>query len=321
MKIFKIVFITFILSFFFGCGKSKDTNVISASGTIETVNVTLSSKQPGQIKHLFFDEGDKVKEGDLLMEIDHALLDIQLRQAQAGIDFAKAQLRLLKSGARKEDIKIAYENLRQSQINLEQAKNDLERYSSLLKSASITQKQFDDAQSKYNLLLAQFNSAKENYSKLKSFTRPEEIESAQANLLKAISSADLISKSIEDCKVYSPINGFITKKYIEKGENVNVSSSLFKISNLETVDLVIYVREPELGKIKLGGKAEISVDSFRDKKFYGDIIYISNEAEFTPKNIQTQDERTKLVYAVKIRIPNPDFELKAGMPADAKITL
>jgi HlyD family secretion protein len=93
------------------------------------------------------------------------------------------------------------------------------------------------------------------------------------------------------------------------------------VSNLETVNLVIYVSEVELGKVKLGQTAEIKVDAFEEKTYTGKIIFISPEAEFTPKNIQTQDERTKLVFGVKIEIPNPQFELKPGMPADAKVIL
>ncbi len=100
---------------------------------------------------------------------------------------------------------------------------------------------------------------------------------------------------------------------------VSTFSSLFRISNLEVVDLIIYIPETELGKVKQGSKADITVDSFPDKSFKGEVIFISPEAEFTPKNIQTKDERTKLVFAVKIRLNNPKLELKSGMPADAVI--
>ena len=98
-------------------------------------------------------------------------------------------------------------------------------------------------------------------------------------------------------------------------------SSLFKVSDLSKIDLIIYVSEEELGKVKLGQKADITTDSYPDKMYEGKVIYISPEAEFTPKNIQTKDERTKLVFAVKIRTNNPDFQLKSGMPADAVIHL
>jgi HlyD family secretion protein len=302
-----------------GCGNNNDTNTITASGTIESVNVTVSSKTAGQVKNLNFKEGDRVKKGDLLVEIDHDLLDIQLRQAEAGVDLAMAQLKLLKSGARKEDIKQSEELVRQAKINLDLALQDKQRTEELYRENAATEKIYQDAIGRYDLALTQYNSARENLQKVKTIVRPEEIEQSQANLKRAVSSVDLLKKSIEDCKIYAPVEGFVSKKFIEAGENVAPSSSLLRISNLETVDLVIYISELDIAKVKLGQDAEIKVDAFKDKSYTGKIIFISPEAEFTPKNIQTPDERTKLVFAVKIEIPNPQFELKPGLPADAKI--
>jgi HlyD family secretion protein len=165
----------------------------------------------------------------------------------------------------------------------------------------------------------QLSSAKENYTKMKNYARPEEIKQAEAKLNQSIASAGLIKKNINDSYIISPLNGIVVKKYFEVGETVSPMSSLVKISDLTNVELYIYVTELELGKIKLGQKAEVSVDAFKDKKFEGRVTYISPEAEFTPKNIQTKDERTKLVFAIKIELPNPNFELKSGMPADARI--
>jgi HlyD family secretion protein len=156
---------------------------------------------------------------------------------------------------------------------------------------------------------------------VKKIFRPEEIEQAKANLKKAKASADLLKKNIRDSYVISPLNGFVVKKFVEVGETVSPMSSLVKISNLSSVNLIIYVSEAELGKIKLGQKAEMTIDTFPGKKYEGKVTYISPEAEFTPKNIQTQDERTKLVFAVKIEIPNKNYDIKPGMPADAKIIL
>jgi len=314
-----ILFLPFFI--LLSCNNKKDPNVIKASGTIETTNVTVSSKSNGQIKIITVKEGDQVKAGDVLLEIDHEMLDIQLRQSEAGTEFSDAQLKLLKSGARKEDIRQSHESVNQAKTNLDQAKQDFDRMSSLYETNTVTKKQYDDAAAKYDVSRAQYNSSKENYNKLKNLTRPEDIESARANVKKSVANSEAIKKSIEDSKVIAPIDGFITQKYVEIGENVVPSASLFKVSDLQTVKLIIYITEEELGKVKLGQKAEITVDSFKDKVFTGEVIFISSEAEFTPKNIQTPEERTKLVYAVKIQIPNPQFELKAGMPADAKITL
>lgn len=317
MKFTSIALLLFVI--FSGCSKKEDDGTISSTGTIESVNVTISSKVAGQIDALNFKEGDKIKEGDLLLTIDHDLLDIQLRQAQAGVDLAQAQYNLVKNGATKNDIKIQSDLVEQARINLDAAKTDRDRTENLYKENSITKQQYDNVLSRYDLAAAQYQTAKDNLTKIKNITRPEDIESARANLNKAISAYDLLKQNINDCSVYAPVNGIISKKFVEKGEIVNQQSSLLKISDLETVNLMIYVSETELGKVKLNETADVTVDAYKDKVYKGRVIFISPEAEFTPKNIQTKDERTKLVFGVKLEIPNPQFDLKPGMPADAKL--
>ncbi len=319
LRIFSVAAVlTFVLQFS-GCGNGKETNSISASGTIESVNVTISSKTAGTVYKINFKEGDRVKKGDLLVEISHDLLDIQLRQSEAGVELANAQLKLLRSGARREDIKQSEELVKQAKINMDLARQDKERAEELYRQDATTKKLYDDALGRYDLSVTQYNSTKENLAKVRTIIRPEEIEQAQANLKKAVSMVDLLKQNIEDCKVYAPSDGFVSKKFIEEGENAVMGGSLLRLSNLETVNLVIYIPETELAKIKLGQEADITIDSFKDKNYKGRVIFISPEAEFTPKNIQTPEERTKLVFAVKIEIPNPQFELKPGLPADAKI--
>ena len=191
----------------------------------------------------------------------------------------------------------------------------------LYESQTITKKQHDDAVANYEISLARLNSAKENLEKVKNLARPEEIRQGEANLNRAIANVNLLQKNLNDCYITSPSSGFITKKFVEIGETAGMMSSLFQVADLSVVELVIYVSETELGKVKLGQEAEINIDTYPDKTFVGKVIFISPEAEFTPKNIQTQEERTKLVFAVKIKIDNPDFDLKDGMPADAVINL
>ncbi len=304
-----------------GCGEIKNTNEINASGTIEATDVVVSSKTAGQIEDIAVKEGDKVSKDDLLVVLDHKSLDIQLRQMSAGIEQAEAQLRLLQSGARKEDIALAKEQVKTAKINLDQALTDKERLSKLLESNTITQKQFEDASIKYELAQNQYNTARQNLLKVSNIVRPEEIESSKANLKRNQVGLEIIQKNIEDCTVKSPLNGIVTKKFVEIGEYVTPGSSLLKLSDLSIVNLYIYVNETDLGKIKLGQKAEVKTDSYKDKVYGGEVIFISPEAEFTPKNIQTPEERTKLVFKVKIQISNPDSELKSGMPADAKLII
>ncbi len=317
-KVFPIITIL-VAGIVSGCSGSNNHNKIEASGTIEATNVTVSSKVSGQVLKLNFREGDLVKEGDTLMTIDHDNLSIQLQQAVAGEEQSAAQLQLMKEGARSEDIKQAEDAVKQAKANYDLAKQDRERNEKLFRSQSITQQQFDNIISRYDIAAAQLNSSQENLKKMKNFYRPDDIKQAEANVNRQKASVDLLKKYISDSYVTAPISGFIVKKFVEAGESVVPLSSLVMLSNLSYVDLDIYVSEEELGSVKLGQKADVSIDAFQNKVYPGKVIYISPEAEFTPKNIQTKDERTKLVFKVKVHVPNPNYELKDGMPADAVI--
>jgi membrane fusion protein YbhG len=310
-----------ISGLFWGCGNTNKKNTIEASGNIETTDVVVSSRVNGDINSILKDEGSRVNAGDTIIIIDHENLDYQLDQAEASVKATNAQLELLKIGARKEDIQQGEDALKQVQINLGLAEQNKDRMTKLYQSNSVTKKQYDDAVAAYDLAKSHVNSANENLKKLKNYARPEEIKQAEANVQKAVAAVDLLKKNIRDCYVTSPINGFIVNKYVEVGETVTMLSSLFEVSDLNPVKLEIYVSEDELGKVKLGQKADVNTDTYKNKKYEGSVIYISPEAEFTPKNIQTKDERTKLVFKVKIQVNNPKFELKAGMPADAVIHL
>jgi HlyD family secretion protein len=303
------------------CGGKSGSDVIEESGTIETTNSIVSSQAVGPVKNILVNEGSFVKSGDTVLIIDYEKYELQLDQALAAKSAAQAQLNLIRKGAREEDILLVKEKLKQAKSNFESAQKDKMRFEKLLESQAITQKQFDDAATRFDVASSQLASAKENLNKIKNIARPEEIKQAEANFKKAQASAALIQKSIRDCFVTSPFDGYIVNQFVEKGEMLSMMSSLFKVSDLSQVELVVYVSGEDLGKVKLGQTAEVSTDSYKDKVYEGKVIYISSEAEFTPKNIQTKDERTKLVYAVKIKIPNPDFELKAGMPGDAGILL
>lgn len=317
-----------LLFFLFGtsltlisCGGGNDKNKIEASGNIEATDVIVSAQAGGKVLSILFEEGQKVKSGDTVLVIDPSTYQLKLQEALSSLAASEAQFQLLKIGARKEDIKQAEEFAKQAEVNFNSAKEDKERFENLYQSKSITKKQLDDVVARYEITLAQFNSAKENLLKLKNLARPEELKQAEANISRLKANVDLLKKNLNDCFVVSPINGFIVKKFIESGETAGLMTSLFKVSDLSVVDLIIYISETELGKVRLEQTVDVKVDTYPDKIYKGKIIYISPEAEFTPKNIQTKEERTKLVFAVKVRIENPNYELKTGMPADATIKL
>jgi len=320
MKTLNKLIVLFSIAGLFACSEGNNSSLIEHSGTIETTNIIISSQVPGTVNKIFVDEGVSVKVGDTLAIIDHEKFDLQLAQAQASLQAAKAQLEILKKGARKEDKKQAQEALRQAELNLSQVTKNKERMEKLHASQAITEKQYDDAITAYELALSKYKTAKQNVDKIKS-ARPEEIQKAEANVLKAKSSIGLIQKNINDCYLTSPIDGQVVGKYVEIGESVSFMSSMFKITNLNKANLVIYITEKELALVKYGQEVKITIDAFDNKSFKGKVVFISPEAEFTPKNIQTKDERTKLVFAVKIDIDNSEHFLKSGMPADAEIKL
>ena len=294
---------------------------ITASGTIEIVDTNVSTKNADVVDKLYVREGENVKEGQVIAEINHTLLDLQLKQAESAVRMAKAQLEMLLNGARTEDLEIAEQNLDQAKSNFENVEKNYKRINDLYKQGSVPLKDMEDAENRYNSAKAQYNAALFSLNKLKKGARAEEINATKAQFEQAGASRDLLKQRIEDCHIKSPISGFVTNKYAEEGEFVNVGTPVYSIARLTPVNLTIYVSEQDLGKIKIGTGVEISIDSYKNKKFAGKIIYISPQAEFTPKNIQTKDERIKQVFAVKLEIPNDENILKPGMPADALIQL
>jgi HlyD family secretion protein len=301
------------------CSGRAAKDVIAASGTIETVQVHVASKTPGEVLELAVEEGARVAKGDRLAVIDHAALDIQLRQSEAGVRLAEAQLALLVEGARSEDIRQAEAALEQAGAALASAEDDARRMRALAKTGSVTAKQAEDAEARLTVAAAQRSAAAEALNKVRKLARPEEVRAAEARLDQAVAAADLLRKTVADCTVTAPAAGIVTHKAVEPGELVTPGSTLVTISELDSVYVMIYVTAQELGRVRLGGPAEVSIDSFPGRIFEGRITYISPEAEFTPKNVQTKQDRVKLVFGVKVEIDNRDGLLKPGLPADALI--
>jgi HlyD family secretion protein len=301
------------------CAARSEKNVIAASGTIEAIEVNVSSKVAGQILELAVEEGTRVQPGDVLATIDHATADIQLRQAEAGVDLARAQLSLLRSGARKEDIQQAESALKQAEASLQLAAEDARRMRELIRTASVTAKQRDDAEARLTIAEAQRAAAAEALNKVRRLARPEEIQAAQARVSQAEAARDLLAKSIADCTILAPAGGIITHKAVEAGELVAPGATVVTLSDLDSVHVMIYLTEREIGRVRLGDAADVEIDAFPGRPFPGKVTYISPEAEFTPKNVQTKEDRVKLVFGVKVEIENREGLLKPGLPADAAI--
>lgn len=279
---------------------------IESSGTIEGTDVNIGVEVGGKVSTVRVEEGSRVRAGDTLLVVDDAEYQIQLRQATANLASFESAYRLAVEGSRKEDIV-------QAEAAYRTAETDFSRMKALLAEHSVTQKSYDDA-------YARFVSAEQTYRKLKTGLRPEEIAGARVRRDQAAAQADLLKKRVRDCRVLSPSSGIITLRGVEPGELVTPGMTVLRLTYLDRIKLMIYVNETDLGNVRIGQTALISIDAFAaGKSVEGKVTYISPLAEFTPKNVQTKEERTKLVFGVRIEAENPDGALKPGLPADAVV--
>lgn len=317
MKMWKLILTIFIFTLL-GCGKSKQEK-LETSSSIEATNIEIRSKIAGELKEILVKEGQLVHKGDTLFIIDSKEIQLQYNQALANYNSALAKYQTILQGVREEDKAQLRELVRQAQVNFENAKKDYERIKNLYETQSVSQKVYDDAKLRFEVAEAQLKSAKENLQKAERGALKSEIDALKALADAAKSQVELLQKKLDDAIITSPVDGYISLINFDRGELVNVGSLITKVTNLDEVFVKIYVGANNLGKIHLGQKVEIKADAYPDKTFEGEIVFISNEAEFTPKNIQTKDERMKLVYAVKIRIQNKNHLLKDGMLCDVSL--
>lgn len=303
----------------FGCGSNEKKNEVTATGTIEATESSIAAQVPGRILTMNFEEGSLVKSGDTLAQIDHRSLVQQVNQAKAALVMAKQQYDLLIAGARSEDVRVGQEGVKQAQANYNLAKLAYDRISKLYGEHSVSQSQMDAAQAQYDVAQAQLKSAQQNLEKLRHYARPEELRSAAAQVEQAQAALDNATIAFEHSYVQAPFGGTVLDKLQEPGDFANIGTPLYTIANLKTMKMTVYINEVELSRIRLNDSAKVVLDGMPKHPFMGRVIYISPTAEFTPKNVETKQDRIKLVFAVKLEISNPRGYLKAGLPADATI--
>ena len=296
-----------------GCGfRGGDPD---GSGTIECTQVQVAPQVGGKIESLPVQEGDRVKKGALVARIDAADYQLKKDEAAAGLAQAQAQLDMMLAGNRDEDVRRAREELRQAAAMADAAAADLKRVEAVFEKGSATQKQMDDTRAAADRTAAARAAAEQNLQKVMRGARKEEIRMAEAQADVAKARLAQAEKAVGYCQVAAPMDGVVTTRNHEEGEVVGAGAALVTLSRMDEVWLSVYVPESRLGGVKVGQAARVRIDG--DKKAYpGAISFVSPQAEFTPRNVQTPDERAKLVYRVKITLKNPDGIFKPGMPAD-----
>jgi HlyD family secretion protein len=298
------------------CLGQKVSNEIRLSGWVEVDTVRIAPLIGGRIVELNLEEGESVRKDQVVARLDCRELELQLGQAQASRKGASAQSQMVKKGARNEDIANVRELVKQAEIALDNAKRDRDRAAALLASKSITQKQFDDAKSRYDSTEAQLAALRQQYAKIRSGSRVEEKETAEAMVEQAESVIALLKEKLSHCVVDAPADGVVINKLVEKGEIIGPGGVMAIVGKMARVKVKGYVAEEELGFIKIGQNVSIFIDSEPTRPIPGKVTFIASQAEFTPKNIQTQQERIKTMYEIRVTVDNSDGKLKAGMPAD-----
>jgi HlyD family secretion protein len=249
--------------------------------------------------------------------VDTVDIRLALDAARAERSQADAELRLRRAGSRKEDIAEARAQVARAAADLDGAERDLARMEGLLAAGSGTEKSRDDARARRDAAAAAVTAARERLRKAEAGSRPEEIDAARARVAAADARIAQLEQQIKDAAMLSPVAGVVTEKVAEEGELLARGSAVVVVTDLADAWLTVYVAEPDLARIRLGQTAEVRTDDGQTRQ--GKVTFIASQAEFTPRNVQTRDERVKLVFKVKVGLPNQDGLFKPGMPAEARL--
>ena len=301
--------------------KPAPANELTLSGNIEAHESLVSFKVQGRIVELPVQEGQQVEQGALLARLEDADFRQRVRIDQASVDVRQSNLALTLAGTREQEIKASQQAVIDAQADLEQKKLDNDRAEQLFAKDEIAAQDRDQAATALKRAQANFKAAQQRYNEAAEGSRKEDIAIARANLAEANANLGLsrIDESYTTLRAFSA--GVIAVRQAELGEVVVPGSPVVTLDDLDHIWLRAYIAEPDLGRIHWGQDATITTDSFPGKQYHGRISFISPDAEFTPKSIQTYTERVTLVYRIKIDIDNPNHELKPGMPADAHLQL
>jgi multidrug resistance efflux pump len=388
-----------------GLEAEEEPDALVASGSIEGETVSIVSELGGQILALHAGEGDEVRQGQLLVELDASLVEAQSAQVEAAVAAAEANLANVQAGTHPAEILVAQaalhealarrdaaqvrwnsmkkvlENPREIEAQIVEARNAVAMAESRLELAgaklaaailerdkykargSLEEKRLYEsynyqveaaqaaldgvrearraaqanvaaleavrrnplaleaevhaAESEYEIAAAGVGVAVAKLDELKAGATDEAVAVAEAMVDQARASMAVVDAQLDKMVLHSPIEGVVTSQSAHAGEAALPGSILMTVANLDEVTLTIYVPEDELGRVYLGQEVDVQVDSFPGELFRGTVAHIAQQAEFTPKNIQTEKERVNMVFAVKVRLLNSDHRLKPGMPADA----
>lgn len=292
---------------------SRSSDVLELYGNVDIRVVELGFRQPGRILSMAVEEGDAVKEGQMLAQLDYqpyedALAVVEAQQMAAGAELEKSQ-----AGNRPQEIAQSESNVRHAEAALRNAERDLARQTALLPSGASSQRIVDAARAARDQAAAALSAAQQAFSLQRSGARSEDVRAAQARHRAAVAISDQAQTALRDTRLVAPADAVVMTRVHEPGAIVPVGAPVYLLSIQKPVYVRAYVNETELGRVVPGGTVRIRTDS-STKVYTGQIGFISPTAEFTPKSVETADLRTDLVYRLRIVVRDADNALRQGMP-------
>ena len=329
----QLLAITFLFSLV-GCREPAPLDSVRVSGHVEATEVHIAPEVGGRIVELRADEGTRVNAGDVVARLDQRDTELQMQRARAEREAADAQRRLLQAGTRPEDIRqaeaqvdAAQADVAAAEAEVQAATMDLARFEALLKANAGSEKQRDDAKARVDVgqervraASERTKAARETVARLRAGARREELDAARARVAAAEAQIAVLAKALADANVIAPVAGTVTEKLSDTGELAMPRTPILVLTDLDNAWANLFVPEPLVPRVKLGQPATVFTDA-GGPGITGKVTYVSPRAEFTPRNVQTADERSRLVYRIKVSVDNREGILKPGMPVDAELAL
>jgi HlyD family secretion protein len=300
---------------------SSEDGTLQLYGNVDLREVDLTFNNSEHIAELLVQEGDRVSQGQLLARLHRERLEASVAAAQASVASQKAALARLEAGSRPEEIRQARADVNAARAKAVDAEITYQRTVTLEAQKAASQQAVDDARSLQEAARADLKVAEEALALAVEGPRVEDIDEARAQLAAQQAQLALSQEVLKDADLYAPADGVIRNRLLEAGDMASPQKPVFSMALTDPMWVRAYVPEPMLGRIAEGTAATVTTDSFPGKQYRGWVGFISPTAEFTPKNVETPDLRTRLVYQVRVYVCNPDNELRLGMPATVTIDI
>lgn len=308
------------LLFATGCHRSPTTDAaVRLSGNIEAVDAQVGFKVPGRVASRLVSEGERVAAGQPVALLDDVEQKETVALRRAELATAEATLADLVAGSRPQEIATAKAALRSAEADRDRARLELARQQELRSKDVTAARDLETAEAACAVAVARADQAAEALKLAEEGPRKDAVAAARARVESARASLALAETQLENTRLAAPFAGTVLSHNIEPGEFVAAGTPVVTVADLAHVWVRAYVSQTDLGRIRHGQPAEVRTDTFPGKVYQGTVGFISSEAEFTPKTVQTEKERVKLVFRIKVDLANPQDELKPGMPADVAL--